>query len=267
KGYLTEQTSMASNFRSAVCQRSDLIYDFVCSPCKDDGLNNEAQFFCDECKKYYGNTCVRLHNKLFRTHSVLGRQEVSKWLGYAGLSPMETCDKHSDRKLELLCEDHNELCCHICVSLTHRMCKSIKHIPDLADGLKKQIDFREIPADVDKIITRLEETIKNRTHSKRSLDDSGGKILAEIKSLRKRVNDQLDEIEKQTNVLLQDQLHKAGDLLQEDIYKCTQLHDKINTYLKSIQSKQDDNTFLAYKKCKKKMRAAERLLQQMQELS
>ncbi|XP_052782215.1 uncharacterized protein LOC128218564 isoform X1 [Mya arenaria] len=254
---------MASNFES-VEHASDLIHDFVCSPCKDDGLNNEAKFFCDECKKYYCNNCVLLHNKLFRTHSVLGRQDVSKWMGYAGLSPIEACDKHGDKKLELLCEDHDELCCHICVSLTHRMCQSIKHVPDLADGLKKQTDYIKLPPDVQNINHRLQEITRKRTHNKQSLKDSGNTLLAEIKSLRKKVNDKFDEIEKKTNDILQEQLHEADDFLQEDINKCTQLTDTLNTCLKIISPQQDDNTFfIAFKKCKHKMREAENMLQEL----
>ncbi|WAR26090.1 TRI33-like protein [Mya arenaria] len=255
---------MAYNLESSFQQASDLIHDFTCSPCKDDGLNNEAHFFCDECKKYYCNNCVQLHNKLFRTHSVLGRQDVSKWVGYAGLSPIEKCDKHGDKKLELLCEDHDELCCPICVSLTHRMCQSIKHIPDLSKGLKTQIDFKKLPADVDTITTRLQGITKKRTHNKQSLKDSGKKILAEIKSLRKKVIEKFDDIEKKTKDILENQLHEADDFLQDDIDKCTKLTDKLKTYLNTIQSQQDDNiSYIAYKKCKDKMSDAESLLQEL----
>ncbi|XP_052782162.1 uncharacterized protein LOC128218522 [Mya arenaria] len=255
---------MAANYSSSVYQTSDLIHDFACSPCKDDGLNNEAQFFCDECKKYYCNNCVLLHNKLFRTHTVLGKQDVSKWVGYARLNPIEACDKHGDKKLELLCEDHDELCCHICVSLTHRMCQSIKHIPDLVDGLKNQIDLIKLPADVQKINHRLQEITEKMTHNKESLKVSGKKLLAEIKTIRNRVNAKLDELEKMTNAILQHQLHEAECFLQDDIDKCTNLTYKLKSYLESIQSQQDDNnSYIAYKKCTDKMREAENLLKQL----
>ncbi|WAR25717.1 TRI33-like protein, partial [Mya arenaria] len=225
-----ESTGSTEPCNSSVHLTSDLIHDFACSPCKDDGLNNEAHFFCDECKKYYCNNCVQLHNKLFRTHSVLGRQDVSKWVGYAGLSPIEICDKHGDKKLELLCEDHDKLCCPICVSLTHR----------------------------------LQGITKKRTHNKQSLKYSGKKILAEIQSLRKNVIDKFDDIEKKTKDILENQLHEADDFLQDDIDKCTKLTDKLKTYLNTIQSQQDDNiSYIAYKKCKDKMSDAESLLQEL----
>ncbi|WAR26782.1 TRI33-like protein [Mya arenaria] len=255
---------MASNFSFSVSQTSDSIHDFACTPCKDDGLNNEAQFFCDECKNYYCNNCEQLHNKLFRTHSVFGSQDVSKWVGYVGLNPIESCDKHGGKKLELLCVDHDELCCHICVFLTHRMCQNIKHIPDLADGLKKQPDFKKLPTDVDKIADRLQEMTKKRTQNKQSLKDSGKKILVEIKSLRQKVNETFDKIEKEANDILQEQLHETDDFLQEDIDKCTKLNDKLKTYLEAIHTQEDDNTsYIAYRKCKNKMKEAESLLQEL----
>ncbi|WAR26821.1 TRI33-like protein, partial [Mya arenaria] len=255
---------MAANYSSSVYQTFDLIHDFACSTCKDDGLNNEAQFFCGDCKKYYCNNCVQLHNKLFRAHSVLGKQDVSKWVGYAGLSPLEICDKHSDKKLELVCEDHDELCCPICFSLTHRMCQGIKRIPDLVDGLKKQTDFIKMPADVQKIIYMLQEITQKRTNNKQSLKGSGKKLLVEIKSLRQRINAKLDILEEKTNAILKVQLNKADDILQDDIDKCTDLTYKLKTYLQTIQSQQDDsNSYIAYKKCTDKMREAESLLKQL----
>ncbi|WAR26822.1 TRI33-like protein, partial [Mya arenaria] len=255
---------MASNCSSSVYQTSDLIHDFACSPCKDNGLNNEAHFFCVACKKFYCNNCEQLHNKLFRTHTVLGRQNVSKWAGYAGLSPIEICDKHGDKKLELLCEDHDELCCPVCVYLTHRKCQSIKHIPELVDGLKKQTDFIEMPADVQKIIYSLQENTKKKTDSQKSLKDSGNKFRAEIKSLRNKVNAKFDELEKKTNDIFQEQIHKADDFLQDDIDKCTNLTSKLKSFLEVIQSQQyDNNSFIAYRKCMDKMREAENLLKHL----
>ncbi|WAR09847.1 TRI33-like protein, partial [Mya arenaria] len=254
---------MASNLSSSVYQTSDLIHDFACSPCKDDGLNNEAQFFCDQCRKYYCNNCVAHHNKLFRTHSVLGKQAVSKWVGYAGLSPIEICDKHGDKKLDMLCEDHDELGCYVCVSLTHRMCQSIKHIPDIAGKVKSTTEFKQFPSNVRLTSSKLQSLSDKTLQNKQSLKDAGKKILAEIKSLRKELNNTFDELETKTNTILQNQLHDADEFLQEDIDKCTQLHEKLRTFLEAIQSQQDDTSYIAYRKCKDKMREAESLIQEL----
>ncbi|WAR09846.1 hypothetical protein MAR_034922, partial [Mya arenaria] len=254
---------MASNLSSSVYQTSDLIHDFACSPCKDDGLNNEAQFCCGECRKHYCNICVAHHNKLFRKHSVLGKQDLSKWLGYAGHSPIEICDKHGDKKLDMLCEDHDELVCYVCVSLTHRMCQSIKHIPDIAGKVKSTTEFKQFPFNVRLTSSKLQSLSDKTLQNKQSLKDAGKKILAEIKSLRKKLNDTFDELETKTNTILQDQLHDVDEFLQEDIDKCTQLHDKLRTFLEAIQSQQDDTSYIAYRKCKDKMREAESLIQEL----
>ncbi|WAR11562.1 hypothetical protein MAR_025742 [Mya arenaria] len=243
---------------------SDQTHDFICSTCNEDGLNIEAKYVCKECRTCYCDNCVLHHNKLFRTHSVLGRQDVSKWVGYAGLNPIEMCDKHDGKKLELLCEDHDELACNICVSVTHRMCQSIKHIPDLANGLKNQTDYKRMPIDLQTMNSRLQEFITKQKQNKQSIQENGKKILEEIRSLRKKMNEKFDELEKRTNDKVNDQLDKERNNLQEDINKCTQNKKKMEYYEATIQSKQDNNTsYIAFKKGKDKMREAESLLQQL----
>ncbi|KAH3835483.1 uncharacterized protein LOC127879113 [Dreissena polymorpha] len=52
-------------------------YDICCLACEEEGLNQAALFYCKECQKSYCHKCVELHNKLYRKHTVLGREALA----------------------------------------------------------------------------------------------------------------------------------------------------------------------------------------------
>ena len=100
---------------------SDALYDYVCSSCYEDGLNTEAKHFCRDCEECFCDKCVSYHNKALRKHTVLGRRDVSQWAAVSSkVDASVRCDHHQTKPLELYCEDHGQLCCHICVSTDHR---------------------------------------------------------------------------------------------------------------------------------------------------
>lgn len=96
---------------------SDAVYDFTCSPCEDDNLNTEASCYCNQCLKHFCNKCVQLHNLLYKSHTVLGKDKRTEW-GFP--EAVVTCLRHGHQKLEMFCDDHDAVCCLVCVSTLHR---------------------------------------------------------------------------------------------------------------------------------------------------
>ncbi|WAR25841.1 hypothetical protein MAR_011545 [Mya arenaria] len=114
--------NMASKFESSIQRDGDFIYDFTCSPCEENGLNTEAQHFCKECSKYYCNKCAPVHNTLYNRHTVFGRKDLDNWAGSTTTitNAVEICERHPGKSLELVCDDHDQLCCHVCIAVDHR---------------------------------------------------------------------------------------------------------------------------------------------------
>ncbi|WAR26027.1 hypothetical protein MAR_011731 [Mya arenaria] len=118
---INHEQTMASNFES-IQMGCDFIHDFACSACEEDGLNTEAQHFCNQCTKYYCDNCVPVHNKLYKRHAVLDRKNVKKWAAAPGtVDVLERCERHPGEALKLVCGDHDQLCCHMCVAVDHRL--------------------------------------------------------------------------------------------------------------------------------------------------
>ncbi|WAR12011.1 TRI33-like protein, partial [Mya arenaria] len=203
---------------------SDLIHDFVCSPCHEDKLNTEAKHFCRDCSKYYCDKCLTFHSKIHKQHTVLGRKDVDKWVGQG--DSLISCDLHPQEVIKLLCEDHAEMCCLLCVSLNHRMCKSISLISDLAKGVYKMANFKQLPCRVAKVTTSLNQVREVKKKNQGSLKTSGKSMLTKITDLRKSLNQLLDELEKRTVKQMDSVLSDLDVTLQKDIDSCTLIHDQ-----------------------------------------
>ncbi|WAR26335.1 TIF1A-like protein [Mya arenaria] len=121
ESFSNTREKMASNFEPSIQSCCDFIYDFSCSPCEENGFNTEAHHYCTQCTKYYCENCVSKHNGLYQKHAVLGREDVKKWEAAPGVvDSLMRCVRHNGEELKLVCGDHDQLCCQICVAVEHR---------------------------------------------------------------------------------------------------------------------------------------------------
>ncbi|WAR05171.1 TRI33-like protein [Mya arenaria] len=254
----------STSLKHSVLNASDEIHDFSCSVCKDDNLNIEAKHFCGDCSKYYCDKCLPFHAKIHKRHVVLGKKDVDKWVGQGDTLVM--CNLHPPKVLELQCEDHNELCCHLCVSLNHRMCRSISLISDLARGIHKKADFKQLQANVTKVTNTLNQVTEARKKNQNSLKASGKSMLTKIKTLRSSLNQLLDELEKKTVEQMDSVLADLDGSLQKDIDHCDLLHDQLKALLDYVQIQGKDSessSYIGHRKCQEKMDEANKVLHDM----
>ncbi|XP_052817505.1 uncharacterized protein LOC128243660 [Mya arenaria] len=257
-------SKLTGSLKDSMSMASDLIHDFVCSPCQEDKLNTEAKYFCRDCSKYYCDQCLTFHSKIMKQHAVLGYEDVDKWGGRG--DTLISCDLHSSKVIELLCEDHAEMCCQFCVTLNHRMCRSINLISDLAKDIHKMADFKQLPSKVANVTTSLNQIREVRKKNQGSLKTSGKSMLTKIKDLRTSLNKLLDEMEKKTVEQMDSVLANMDDTLQKDIDSCTSIHDQLKALMDTIQAQSKDDepsSYIGFRKCEKKMAEANSLLQEL----
>ncbi|XP_052778097.1 uncharacterized protein LOC128215452 [Mya arenaria] len=248
---------------SSIYKGSDLIHDFSCSKCEEDNLNTEAQHFCPQCEHYLCAKCVNMHNGYHKAHIVYGREDIQKWAGFS----MNKCDQHGN-KLEASCDDDQELCCSVCVALNHRQCSSISHLPDLAKGFLKTADFIQLPAAVDEMRSRLDELKSTRTKDQTSLKDSYRNVLAEIKALRKKIDQILDQLEKKTIEQLDSLMEDLEKSQEEDLDMCADMQDRLKTLIDKLQQAtgkhKEINSYIGFTKCQTKLNEAKTVVQEIQ---
>ncbi|XP_052781959.1 uncharacterized protein LOC128218350 [Mya arenaria] len=248
---------------SSIYKGSDLIHDLSCSKCEENDLNTEAQHFCPECEHHLCNKCVKIHEEYFKKHAVYGRGDLHKWATFS----MDRCDQHG-KELEVLCDDHQELCCSVCVSLNHRLCKSISHLPDRAKGFHEKAEFRQLSAAVDKMRNRLDEMKKAGRKDQAKLKDSYKKIVAEIKFLRKEIDAILDQIEKATIEQLDNMIGDLEKDVNDDVVKCVKMNDQLKNMMEKINQmigkRKETNAYIGYRKCTAKLTQADNLIGKIQ---
>ncbi|KAH3717996.1 uncharacterized protein LOC127855906 [Dreissena polymorpha] len=107
---------MATYSKSTVASGSDSFRDFCCFPCLENKIDQWADFYCENCQKFYCAKCINRHGQLFGTHVTYGRGDTSKWPVAKEVEDfLQKCDLHEDKHLEMFCEDHSQLCCTNCV--------------------------------------------------------------------------------------------------------------------------------------------------------
>ncbi|WAR25644.1 hypothetical protein MAR_011348 [Mya arenaria] len=233
---------------------SDSEYDYTCSPCNDEGLNKEAQYFCGECAQFYCNECEQWHKKIRKRHVVLGREDSRQWLQapiQSVVEDLERCKKHPNKALELYCGGHDELCCHLCVANNHSRC-SVVHIPVLAVlGFRETDEFNRLPDEVEELRNQLEEFRESRKRSKEKIETSWYKALMDIKVLRGKIIGQLDTVEKRTITEMIKVMAPSVEILTKDVDKCNDMRDRLKCFIDEIKSNKSESlSYVGFTKCK-----------------
>ena len=200
---------------------SDQVLQHTCGPCKDDGEENEATYFCEVCSVYLCAHCRDDHKrfKATKNHSVVSAHSVSRQGSTAVKGAFAIlCGCDQKRAVELFCENHAEVMCSACGTIKHRNCKicpikdkvpkdtkeKLKEIMDKAKSLQTRIERYKQDGENDRKILeeKRNECKKEITVFRQEINKILDKMEKEIlKSLDKKSNEQLQAIEKQISAL------------------------------------------------------------------
>ncbi|XP_052781810.1 uncharacterized protein LOC128218239 [Mya arenaria] len=243
---------MTLNFKSSLQRGCDFIHDFSCFPCEENGFNTEAHHYCTQCKNYYCQNCVSKHNGLYQKHAVLDRKDVKKWEAAPGaVNALERCGMHPGEALKLVCADHDQLCCHLCVAVDHRQCSKIHPIPDVAKGIQRNIEFQQIPKKIAELEKQFELMKEARMKNTTSLKKTRAAISDELKTIRKKINEILDKIEKATLQDLDEMIAELENDIKKDIETCDKMTIELQNLIATFQTKSissESKSYIAYRK-------------------
>ena len=63
--------------------------------------------------------CLREHDRKFRFHVVMGADQRAEWTP-VGIDREGPCRLHPERLREMVCMDHGDACCALCVASLHK---------------------------------------------------------------------------------------------------------------------------------------------------
>ncbi|XP_052214318.1 uncharacterized protein LOC127832970 [Dreissena polymorpha] len=205
---------------------SDMVQDFLCSPCEERQLEESADYYCESCVKYYCSKCIYMHNQLFMKHSPYGRGDIKK-LPFAKKVEdfLLKCVVHKEENLEILCKDHSQLCCNFCVLLNHSKCKTVMLLSDFVK--KTSTDLKHVSDAIKTTMGKLKGLQKNLEASIRFGQSSYDEQLHKVQETREKVIAALNMLEKETLREMKDKLTTIQATLRSDVDKCTTLEDEL----------------------------------------
>ncbi|XP_052807642.1 uncharacterized protein LOC128236669 isoform X2 [Mya arenaria] len=149
------------------------------------------------------------------------------------------------------------------------ICSSISHLPDLARGFLETAEFKQLPAVVDKMRSRLDELKNVRTKDQDYFIDSYKNIIAEVKALRKNINTILDQLERKTVEQLDRMMKDLEKSIKDDLETCAQMDHQLKTMLEKLQQitgkNKETSSYIGYIKCQSKLSEATCFVQEIRQ--
>ena len=166
-----------------------------CDPCLIEDETVPGEFYCTDCSEYLCNNCARVHrkSKTSKHHKLLCRDEMPK----KKLTTVQEkfCSKHSVELIKYFCENHEQLCCSVCVTLDHRKCK-VLYIDDIAGGFNTSQEYQDLLKQIKLLETKLNETKKQSEKNCEDVNKCFTTLISDIEHFRSQINTKFDEIQR-----------------------------------------------------------------------
>ncbi|XP_052785806.1 uncharacterized protein LOC128221308 isoform X2 [Mya arenaria] len=151
-----------------------------------------------------------------------------------------------------------------------RQCYSISHLPDLAKGILKTAEYKQLSGTVDSIRGRLDELGNAMMIDQASLKDSHKNIIAKIKSFRYKINKILDRLEKKTVEQLDGLVEDLEKTIKYDLESCLNMNDQLKTIMEKLQQTtgkhKDTKSYIWFRKCQNKLNEVKSRMQEIQKM-
>ncbi|XP_053392219.1 E3 ubiquitin-protein ligase Midline-1-like [Mercenaria mercenaria] len=208
---------------------SDAEFEYTCTPCAEDGSNQEALIYCPECKEYLCAACTKYHQKVSATkkHTLLEKDfqqhEHSFDTSEGAVKKRDKCATHAERDIEMYCRSHDMVYCALCIAKDHRSCTDVFEIEEAVTRFSVQPD--EI------LVEKAESALKQMIEMKQNKDEN-------IQTVEKQNEEIQMKVQQTKNKLIQhvekhaDETTKTVDTLHTSLIQ--ELANERETVIKSI---------------------------------
>ncbi|XP_071171621.1 tripartite motif-containing protein 5-like [Mytilus edulis] len=241
----------------------------LCGICDAQHVTKTADFWCPECDDGLCNECHSHHSfsKASRLHGVISIEDYRK------LSPdissiVHHCIEH-EKKLQIYCPHHDQLCCLLCISTSHKDCTGMLPIDEMAKTSKSSGLLETLQKSLEDLKSNIDNVVKDRQSNLTKIREQRQNILAGIQNLRKKINSHFDkmeqEIEKELNTSVCDLKTKIEDLLHGLKEKQERIA-VLQSNIKDLKNHASDlQTFIGSKQLEEKIEAEETYVQSLSE--
>jgi hypothetical protein len=191
-----------------------------CDYCRRQEKSQPASSWCPECCDRLCEICVEFHsvNRLTMEHKVCNLEDQSPT---KTTSSQLFCPQHASRKLEVYCFDHEEPCCLMCATVSHRKCEKVSSLDECAQNSEHEVPqllekFEQLAAKCDMEISRVKSDKQNLCKDSRDVETRVKSVTEEIaralKERERKILAKLDESEKEHGLVLHKSLEGFLDV-------------------------------------------------------
>ncbi|XP_053388736.1 transcription intermediary factor 1-alpha-like [Mercenaria mercenaria] len=182
---------------------SDVDIEFLCTPCSEDNIREEAVKYCSECQEYLCTTCSRHHGrqKATRTHKLFDTDAAKQSRLVAKLK----CHYHPDRDIEMYCVTHDMVYCVMCIAAGHRSCRGVNRIEDEPKSYVNQTEINQMLDETRNATKRIKALVikqqekktyleDKRNHTEEKLDKDEIRLIEHIRKLKRETFESVDKV-------------------------------------------------------------------------
>jgi hypothetical protein len=220
---VTGRTSRENDISYKDSERTNVTIN--CDPCENEGDEQPAEGFCENCQEYLCASCVKIHRRpaVWRHHVLFDKENMpssitmKEQLNYECTEP---CSEHSTKVLEYFCQTHSQLGCPVCITTKHRMCNDVDYIPDIADQFRETTEVKEtyetlqsLKEDINTYSATLSvDKMKVKTYEKNAKEHIL-QLRDEFDSICNRLVDNVEHVSKCDERNIEDSLETCEEIL------------------------------------------------------
>jgi regulator of sigma D len=244
------------DFSRSVVAASDELRDIYCEPCLDGGKQIEAEGFCVDCGEYLCGECYKIHTrfKAFKHHVLKdkGQMPLDPQKSRAQDVCVERCGNHPTKIVEYFCRSCDILGCSACITVSHRQCENVDHIPDIAKDPDTREEFNFFLIELESKYDYIDEYISKIQLKTNISDDITNQGKAELRRQRNEINKYFDQLEADIDKRMRYIDKSNRNSLQAASGTADSIKDILTKIKTSIRSKEGANCelFIAMKQSK-----------------
>ncbi|KAL3888618.1 hypothetical protein ACJMK2_000983 [Sinanodonta woodiana] len=181
----------------SVLMESNVNIDLVCNACQAKDVVSPAENICTVCEEALCVQCSKMHaiSRSSTNHPILKIEDMpSKQQTVLQNNEMFLCTEHTSFPVEYYCKDHEtQLCAKCCVD-DHASCPEViklaSKMPNLSEALNQMKEQTKNLED------QLKQFAAINVINLSKLESDVNNLTTEIRTLKKIINDALDDLEK-----------------------------------------------------------------------
>ncbi|XP_045188165.2 transcription intermediary factor 1-alpha-like [Mercenaria mercenaria] len=213
--------------------------NILCQPCHGDGDNVPAEGYCETCHEYFCSSCLKFHRKqsVSKNHVIKSKDEMPR-VKIQTDPCSELCAFHHTEIVKFYCQGHNSVGCGDCMVLEHKSCK-VQLVSDVSGNYGNSDELEQIKRKIEDLRKDISASKHEIKRSLQVVEDVKIKIIKDIKSYRREMNNYLDRVE--TELIQEVEKLNAYDVSQQSQFldECKTMENEISDFQDKLDNHMD----------------------------